>query len=493
MQTTLRLPHNAASPVPTTTQPAIIAKVATMPLASTQEIARATGRSLTTTTQNLRLLAQDGHILQCTIGATLRAMPRWFLGPTSFQRFDIDNHFHNTRRGMGLLANRIYATERIYQLAHALDLLRPEHTFQWYSQRPYDAIAGSPDDWTALFWSGIWEDPTTIRRKIVSLGNEVGPIWPRLLAFAVPDHWQAQLLRQVLDDLHLTQHATVLVAADDTWDIPPPPATPRASAGWPDPPTVHPPPRPTAGHELIAFLDKQHYTGQTGPVIQRILHTLEQWPGAIQAHIRSLFTQQVASSTFAQALDHMETLQLTTRANGAYYPGPNAWTRAAHRDRVHHRRTASRMGRTDPNAGRSRLRNHDWAAIRIAAHFQQQGADIAPGWRAVDDAGPAGKLDPDAMVYLTHSPYGTGWHYLEYERRAKTSAAIAHKLRSYLMPQRSNHWPVIFVVANPDAERLYWEHGRDIKLITAVDNGSRPPTEWRCFGTPVQLASPPPS
>ena len=488
MQTTLRAAPSAKSTLRSATQPAIIARVASMPLASTQEIAHATGRSLTTTTQNLRLLAHDGHVLQCTIGATLRATPRWFLQPMAFQRFDIDTHFHNTRRGMGLLATRIYATERIYQLAHALDLLRPEHVFQWHSQRPYDAVAGSPDEWTALFWSGIWEDSTAIRRKIVRLGNEVGPVWPRLLAFAVPDHWQAQIVRDVLDDLHLTEHAVILVAADDTWDIPPPPATPRESAGWPDPPTVHAPARPTAGDELLAFLVEQHYTGQPGTVIQKILHILEQWPGAIQAHIHALFNHQFASSAFAQALSHMQQLQLATRAHGAYYPGPTAWTRAAHRDRVHHRRTSGRMGRTDPNAGRSRLRRHDWAAIRIAAHFQQNGADIAPGWRAVDDAGPAGKLDPDAMIHLTHSPYGSGWHYLEYERRAKTSAAIAHKLRSYFMPQRSNDWPVIFVVANADAERLYWEHGRGINLITAVDNGNHPPTEWRCFGTPVHLA-----
>ena len=88
------------------------------------------------------------------------------------------------------------------------------------------------------------------------------------------------------------------------------------------------------------------------------------------------------------------------------------------------------------------------------AQFQAQGGDIAAGWRAVDDAGPAGKLDPDAVVYLRSGPYGPGWHYFEYERRATSSKAIAHKLRSTLMKERSNDWPMIFVVSSSNIERL---------------------------------------
>ena len=266
MQTTLPYtPPTARLPTPSGVQQAIVHKVAAMPMASTLEISSAIDRSLSNTTNQLRDLAQDRQVLQCTLGATLRSTPRWFLAPSLFHLFAIPTNFYNTRRGMGLLATRIYATERIYQLAQALDLLRPDHDFQWHSQRPYDAVAGSPGHWTALFWSGIWDDATIIRRKIVRLGDEVGPIWPRLLAFAVPDHWQAQLIHQVLDDLHLTHHAAVLVAADDTWHIPPPAATPRESAGWPDQPSQHQPPKLTAGHELIAYLDDQQYTGPLWP------------------------------------------------------------------------------------------------------------------------------------------------------------------------------------------------------------------------------------
>ena len=472
---------------PVDTQQTLIQALASMPLASTHELTAATGRSPYTIRHLLRPLAQQHYILQSTIGATLVPTRRLWLAPNAFAQFDVPVHFYNTRRGMGILAARIYAVERIYQLAQDLDLLRPDYQFQWHSHRPYDAAAGRPEHWTAIFWIGIWEDKNAIRRRIIRLGHEVESIWPYLMAFAVPDRWQAHILHEVLDELHLTPHAAILVADDNTWSLPPPAQPPRDSAGWPEPPSEHAPPKLTSGQEVHEFLLEQQYTGSVGALIQKINSILEQWPGILTTHIRSLLQNKATGSQISVAIFNMQRLELAISDGRSYYPGPKTWTRAAHRDRVPHRRTSGRLDPSTPVPSRRRVRTHEWTTTRIAAHFQNQGCDIAPGWRAVDDAGPAGKVDPDAIVYLHTSPYGPGWHYLEYERRAKTSAAIAHKLRSYFMPQRSNDWPVMFVVANEEAERLYWQHGHGLKLITAIDNGANPPTKWRCFGVAVHI------
>lgn len=468
---------------------ALIRALAAVPMGLTRELAAMLGRNASTVGDHLRTLADDGHVLHARIGTTTGSFHRWWLRSAVFQRLKLPAYYHNTNRGMTITAARIGAVDLIYQLAMALDLFRPDHAFQWHSQRAYDAVAGRPDHWVALFWIGIWEDAAAIRSRIFRLGHDLSSDrWPHLMAFVVPDHWQARVLQDVLDDLHLASHACVLVAADGTWAIPPPVSVPKPSAGWPLPPIPQPPPKLSARDHLLPTLDEGLYLGSTGSAVQKILPLLEQWPGILPTHIRTLLLNRMTGSQLTEVLHQMQRVELAVRDDRAWYPGPAAWTRAAHRDRVPHRRPAARLGATAPDTNRRRRRRpHEWATAKIVAHFQQQGCHIAPGWRAVDDAGPAGKVDPDAVIYLKSGPYGPGWHYLEYERRAQTSAAIAHKLRSGFMAERSNDWPFIFVVANEDAERLFWEHGQPLRLITAVDAGRTVPQRWRCYGVPVML------
>ena len=460
--------------------------LAAMPFSSTDEIAAAIDRSPRTARRWLNTMA-DPDKVNCSIMGSRSLTPRWWLAPQVFLEAGIPAHFCNTRRGMGLLATGISAVESIYQMANQLDLIRPGSHFQWHSQRAYAATAGCPERWGALFWCGIWEDPATISRRINRLTPDWRGRWPTVLAFAVPDHWQAHVLRQVLDELHLTSDSAIWVAAAGSWELAPSSTGARYARGWPKEPIPHPPPTISSGQDLITFLEDQRFTTPDGSMIQKVLPILEQWQGLRVSHIQAFLPRQTNRSRLADTLLEMEALDLVVERDRAYYPWNAAATRAAHRDRVSRRRTAGRIGRSDPDKGRRRLRSHDWAAAVIAAHFQNLGCPIAPGWRAVDDAGSAGKVDPDAVIYLHTSPYGLGWHYLEYERRARSDALIANKLRSYHMQARSNGWPVIFVVPNESVEQLYWRHGRGIKLITGVSSTERPPDQWHCFGTRVYL------
>ena len=465
---------------------ALIHALADMPMSTTDILSAAIGRKPRTTRQHLQALSNKEHVRGAYIGPD-RCL---WLDPSAFRQFNLTAHSCNTRRGMGILAARILPVQTIYRMAHELALIRPDTTFQWDTGRAYDAVAGRSDHWGALFWSGIWQDKVAIRRRLYDFGEDLRGEWPAILAFAVPDRWQAQILQEVLDQFHLTAHAAIWVAVADSWQLSPPTHTPRASAGWPRAPKLSPPPSLASGPNFAQFLEDRGFTGPEGAksptssTIQKVQPVLEQWPAVRPTHIRDLLPKSANGAQIADALFCMKELKLATQADGVWHPGPEAATRAAHRDRVTSRRTAGKKQET-----LRRLRHHDWPVIKIASMFQEQGSDIAPGWRAVDDAGRAGKLDPDAMIYLHASPYGPGWHYLEYERRAQTSAAIAHKLRSCFMPERSDDWPVIFVVANEEAERLFWQHGRGLKLITAIDNGNSPPTEWHCFGVPVTLNS----
>ena len=474
--------HSTPLPMLPDTLHALITTLAAMPLSTAEMSAAAAGRAQRTIRDHLSTLDDDGSVRYAAMGNARRS----WLSSATFSRFNLASHYYNTRRGMGVLAARITAVDSIYRMATVLDLIKPGATFQWYTRRRYDAAAGTHDAWAALFWSGIWEDRNAIRHRIIRMGNEVGAIWPSIFAFAVPDHWQATLVEDVLRDLHLTDSAAIYVAADQSWSLPCSTTPPRPSAGWPEPPRLHRPPGQSTDQDFVQFLEEQHYTDHIGSVIQAILPILEQWPGSLPNHIRSLLRNRISGSDIAKTLDIMVEQDLTIHEGGIYHPGPAAITRAAHRDRVHHSRVASRIGSTPTNATLRRNRKHDWAALRIVSDFLNQGCHIAPGWRAVQDYENAGKIDPDAVVYLRVSPYGPGWHYFEYERRARNPDNIHHKLRSYRIPQRFDDWPVMFVVTNPDVERLYWEQGRGIKLITATQASSGP-LQWHSFGTPLYL------
>ena len=472
---------------------AVIHALADMPMATTDVLSAAIGRPPRDTRRLVEALSEkrvrapsEEKYVQ---GAYIGARRRLWLGPSAFYEFNLTARYINTRRGMGTLAARTLPVETIYRMALELDLIRPDATFQWHSGRAYDAVAGGPyHHWGALFWSGVWEDKAAIRRRLYRFGEGLRGEWPAILAFAVPDRWQAQILREVLDQFRLTNHAAIWVVDTDAWQLRPPGHALLGSARWPQPPRRYSPPSPASGRDFARSLEEQLYTGPGGSksavstTIMKVLFMLEQWPGVLPSHIRGSLIKGANGAQIADALFHMEELELATRYDRAYHPGPEAVKRAARRDGVSSRRTSGKQPES-----LLRLRNHDWPAFKIVAQFQAQGSDIAAGWRAVDDAGLAGKIDPDAVVYLRSGPYGPGWHYFEYERRSKSSKAIAHKLRSTLMKDRSNDWPMVFVVASPNAERLFWEHGKDAKLITAVAQGQKVPREWRCFGERVLL------
>ena len=241
--------------------------------------------------------------------------------------------------------------ETIYRMALEMDLIRPDTTFQWHSGRAYDAVAGRPGHWAALFWSGIWEGKADIRRRLYRFGVGLRGEWPAILAFAVPDRWQVQILREVLDQFRLTDHAAIWVADADAWQLPPPTNPPLDSMGWPQPPQPHPCPSLASGRNFHRLLEKQLYTGPEGSksarstTIMKLLPVLEQWPGALSSHIRALLRKSANGAQIADALYHMEQLELATRNDPAYCPGPKAVTRAAHRDRVSSRRTAGKRRR----------------------------------------------------------------------------------------------------------------------------------------------------
>ena len=120
---------------------------------------------------------------------------------------------------------------------------------------------------------------------------------------------------------------------------------------------------------------------------------------------------------------------------------------------------------------------------------------LANGTGHEEKLGSGGGIAPDAMLYLRRSPYGKGWHYVEYERSARGRSRMSGKLRGYSSSRRRDSYPVILVCWDDDAERTFQEQGRElgISMVTTSldrlkDHGPVGTTQcWSMYGEPVEL------
>ena len=134
------------------------------------------------------------------------------------------------------------------------------------------------------------------------------------------------------------------------------------------------------------------------------------------------------------------------------------------RDRVsaHRRRRSPAHSQMPEERG---LAAHEYGVMDLMGGFLDGGLDVAAGWRSWEDMGAdGGGIAPDGLVLLRHSPYGPGWHYVEYELRARGVSRVVRKLRGYGSARRRDRWPVLVVVRDEAAERDLpggWTGGED--------------------------------
>ena len=115
------------------------------------------------------------------------------------------------------------------------------------------------------------------------------------------------------------------------------------------------------------------------------------------------------------------------------------------RDRVSNSKLPAGV-RPLPDPVGHRLQDHEDGVMELMGEFAAAGLVGAAGWRCWEHMGGSGGIAPDGLVYVEHSPYGPGWHYLEYERSARGRSRVERKMRGYASPRRINDWPVLMVV-----------------------------------------------
>ena len=232
--------------------------------------------------------------------------------------------------------------------------------------------------------------------------------------------------------------------------------------------------------------------------IARTLYAVAEWPAITVAMVRALLREKSHSRRAQRALMRLTDLGLLVRwkAGTRYrYRVSEAGMRIlAAFDRATWGRQWQRIQMErwqDPGS----FAAHEYGIVDLMAQFAAAGCPVANGWRDWDGMGEYGGIAPDAMVFLQFGPFGSGWHYVEYERSAKAPSRLAKKLHGFDSPRRKNAWPLLMVCANDAAERNVhqWATAHGVQIATTTIKRLRDHSAvgnkkcWKVAGESVRL------
>ena len=476
-----------------------------MPLASVGDLAAVSGLSSTTISRRLRKLEDRGQVEGMSMGWTRRAAQRWRV--TEAGLADLRGSWgFNTKGGIVRLTERLAVVENCYLL---VGLLARRHgrvlEFQWHRQRSaFDAVVRFEGGWGVLIWSGFYNTGTRLRKKMEALNDELrevaitrGGARPGVVCVLVRDAWQAELARRAAAACGLAGRCLFYSVngghAEGLWDL-------SSSAGWVAPRRIWYDGRVDRARGVM-----EGHPVHLIPLALRLLDWIEEWPGV---NVRSLARMTGWSwQKVRGSLNALEDKGLIQESGGTWFLTEAGITLGCRRDGAALRWARRRFGMDKMiSEQQGARRRHEHGLLRLMAGFGEAGCDIAVGHRAGDYGLAAESGDgrtaivPDGVVYLTEGPYGRGWHYVEYELRCQSPSSVVKKLRPYRGVNRQDDYPAVFVCRNERAERLFWELGSDVAMVTSTAELARKGalvgegaagrgSAWRKFGEGVVLGS----
>ena len=471
-----------------------------MPMGSAQDISFAFGRDASVVYRTLAALETAGYVAGRMMSCHRRRQKRWWIkGRDGRDRPGFVSFAHSSNAVAKLLDNPV-ATEWFYYLASGLAVTpygksidRRMLEFCWFRDRAFDAAARYTDGWVAFFWSGYWQDSRLLEHRLGRINEGMrsygGRARPGLYCFVVPDLWQAYLVWDAAQRLNLAGAASIQVidGVSSLGDF----EILQDSEGWllpgieGDPVGVTPLERVFNG-SLINEPD--------GAWLLRLMFHVEQWPGVTRKTLAG-FTRQ-SNGRVKAGLDRLLDRGMVVDHDGRYVPAGVWLSGAARRDRVWSGRPGRHFSHEIvENLYDGRIQRHEQGLMRVMRAFAKAGCPVASGWRAYDVMGTSGQVAPDGVVFLQDSPFGSGWHYVEYELRAKGKRLVDAKLRGYRSRVRANDYPVL-MVCSPEAEGVFLERGAGLKMLVTtvpevrsgllVSDGARD-TVWRFQGEPVRV------
>ena len=447
-----------------------------LPLASASDLAGLQGSRVESVYGRLWELHRNGYADKCMLGWSRGRVSRWWLTEEALTGMGVLGATWQDEWGRCNLLERLPVVEWFYRAAAEIRGYGKLRAFQWLNGLSLDAAVRYETGWVAMYWSGLWQGEAIIRKRLERLGYELvrhGMLdpgaWPGVLCFLVNDEWERELVYRAARKVGLMEHVGVLCISngvrDGLWEggvsrgFLYQAFDGRDLGGWPFEKRVGSGPWGSSG----------------GLACGRVLDCVAEWPGMGVRMAKALLEEGASSKRAGRVLKELVEWKLVDVEAGNGKPRYSVSAKG-----IDVLRRRDRMGYVYTNdkseawswLRRPKLQAHEDGLMDLMGTFMAAGLPVAAGWRSWEPLGGGGGIAPDGMVYLHHSPYGEGWHYLEYERTARGERRVHRKLRGYSSRKRQDRWPLLVVAKDERAEGVFNSVGSEkgvLMLTTNVD------------------------
>ena len=482
-----------------------------LPLASADDLAAIMGRPWSGVLNHLGLLKGRSLVASTQLGCTRKQRQRWNLTEFCLDRSELEGATWHDEAARCRLLELIPAVEQFYPIVGLVKDLGSFRAFQWLDATgdegpSCDAAALYENGWVSFFWCGRLLSEHRLAERLVrfpldcqtlALGSAVP--WPSQIHLVTADEWERELASRVVEDLGMERMAGIWCVSNGAASLP---AEVGNGRGWIHQPVKR---RQSAPGSWDTSTARSPWSGAGGLVAARVLDGAEQWPGARLRFLRALLREGSEEGRVGEMCKQLRAGGLMRRSGERqtvrYFPTDSGLHVRATQDRIHHLEARSRTHLSLwPEANRTRPKHpvsadHEDGLRALLQVFAAAGCALANGTRFVEHLGIEGGIAPDAILYLTVSPYGEGWHHVEYERSARGRARVSKKIRGYGSARRRDEYPLILVCWDERAEAEFQAEGRllGLRLVTTTikrlkNHGPLHPTDcWSMYGQPVRL------
>ncbi len=471
------------------------------PLASPGEIAIALGWHVDRVYPAVRELRREGFIASARLGSSGHPADRLWLTQEALETMEAPTPNWHEEWARCRLLERLPLVASFYRVAGSVEGMGPMIDFRWLSGMSLDAAVRYERGWAAILWSGLLESESHLLTRLRALGPDLEDHvdysvshetpWPGLLCFVVTDQWQGQLVFRAARKYRLQDRVAVWCIADDTRAGA---IHPGESRGW-----IYQmiEPRDLGGWRWEDRVRASSFNMAGRGRVLGTLNSVAEWPGLPTSMVHLAAGEADLKAVQRRCSDlakHGLIGSISMGTGNRHFIEPPGFHILARRDGVSN--TRSDMSKHRPPWMKKRASQaHEDGLMSMMSEFMKSGFPVAAGWRSWEHLGRGGGISPDGMVLLEQSPYGPGWHYVEYERSARGRYRAQRKLKGYSSPRRQDDWPVFLVVWNERAEEYFWEVGRENQLAMLTTTIGRLAEHgalgnwdcWKMYGEPVRI------
>ena len=482
----------------------VLDAVRDIPMSSAEDIAAARERTVSGVYARLRTLCGPGNgedrlVEPVTVGLTQRRVDRYFLTERGQAHYDQSGgtwHQYGTR---SRLLERLASVELLNRAAFSIKTLGRLAAVQWLEGVSFDMAVRYEEGWTALFGAGLLRSEGNLADRLQRFGNDLKDLaWidasprPSLLYYVAVDRWQVEVVLRVVRRFRMEDWVRVWCVADDSWHGS---GVHQPSRGWVYQPAYVRNMGRRAWEKRVAA---SPWAAEGGQDAARILGAAAEWPGMTVEWARLVLGEGKTGRRAQNVCARLTELGLLARwrvgSRYRYRASPQGLSKLAALDGTS-MAAAWKLTRMEQWVTENVSEAHEYGLLDLMRDFLAAGLPVAAGWRDWEDLGSDGGIAPDGLVLLRFGPYGSGWHYVEYERSARSPEPIARKLSGYDSLRRSNRWPVLVVCRNDLAEANFQRTGHRIgipMLTTTVRRLSRHgavdnPDCWSVYGRPAAI------